>query len=284
MHSDGLPNEPKRSHLSSLHRTLSSLNGVLLSEPAQVHRAYALPVLDGSHFTTPRVFRSGLTACDSQSPLQQWSFTSSDALAYPPQTTRLFFADPVSNASFCLTFVDDKQPVSVQPCDEGSQPSSQMWLLQQGKGPGMNFTIASVASPAACVGLDLDSNGNFLSSALVLQSCDFFDSGLSVSWNLDTHSQRTLVSSSFAKTSCASSVDAANVTAFTYGSRDHSATFVVNRDSNSSAVFLWGGAQHNIAAAATLIFDADAALLFDSANVSLTPVTRRYTPVVGPDG
>ena len=131
MHSDGLPNEPKRSHLSTLHRTLASLNGVLLSQPAQVHRAYApvlpalqysnilrryaLPVLDGSQFTTPRVFRSGLTACDSQSALQQWSFSSSAALALPdPQTTRLFFTDPVSNASFCLTVDGDKQPVSVR--------------------------------------------------------------------------------------------------------------------------------------------------------------------------
>jgi hypothetical protein len=158
-----------------------------------------------------------------------------------------------------------------------------MFVLQQGKGPGMNFTVASVASPSACVGLDLDSNGNFLSSALVLQSCDFFDSGLAVSWNLDSHAQRTLISSSFAKSSCAAAIDAANVTAFTYGSGSHSATFVVNRDRNASAVVLLGSSKINVAAAATLIFDADGALLFDSANVSLAPVKRSYTPVVGPD-
>jgi hypothetical protein len=216
MHSDGLPNEPKRSHMADLHHTLASLNGIILSQPPQVHRAYALPVYDGKGYSTPRVFRSGLTSCDAQSRLQMWSYSNGISLSYPPQhTTQLFISDTPSNASFCLTVLDDKLPVSVMPCD-GSSPPSQSWLIAQGKGPGVNFTISSVAFPGLCIGLDLDSNDNFKSSALFLQSCDFFDSGLAVSWSFDAQSQPGQVSNSFAKLSCLSAIETANLTAFTY--------------------------------------------------------------------
>ena len=124
MHSDGLPNEPKRSHMSSLHHTLAALNGVLLSQQPQVHRAYALPVYDGKDFTTPRVFRSGLTSCDAQSALQMWSTSSSSSSSFPPQhPTQLFFVDTITKASFCLAISDAKLPVSVAPCDSTNPPS-----------------------------------------------------------------------------------------------------------------------------------------------------------------
>jgi hypothetical protein len=275
MHSDGLPNEPKRSHLSSLHRTLASLNGVLLSQPAQVHRAFALPVFDGQQFTTPRVFRSGLTACDWKSPLQLWSRSSAHVAAYPPQSSTLFLTDVLTNGSFCLTLSDDKQHVGVLPCD-ASRPPAQLWLVQQGKGPGMNVTISSVDSPGSCIGLDLDSNGNFLSSSLVLLSCDFFDSGLAVSWNFDLQSQLTEITSSISKSVCISAIETANVTAFTYGSHPDIATFVVNRNTDASAETLWGNTRYTVAAAATLILDSAGIVLFDSSNVSSAPIQRTY--------
>jgi hypothetical protein len=287
MHSDGLPNEPKRSHMSNLHHTLSALNGILLSHAPQVHRAHAVAVYDGQEFILPRHFRSGLTSCDSKSNPQLWSYSSSSSSslsAYPPQhATQLFFHDIASNASFCLSAADEKQPVGVAACDP-SGPPSQSWQIQQGKGPGMKFTIASVLNPSTCLALDLDSNGNFLSSSLLLLSCDFYDSGLSVSWNLDTQSQPTLISNSFAQSSCLSAIENATVTAFTYGSGSDTVSFIVNRDTNSSANVLWStGGRYTVAAAATIILDGAGAVLYDSSNVSAVPVERTYTPVVGSD-
>ena len=211
-----------------------------------------------------------------------WSYSSNSSFYsdYPPQqATPLFFSDvPVlSKGSFCLTVLDEKLPVSVTPCD-ASNPPSQSWHIQQGKGPGMSFTISSVAYPASCIGLDLDSNDNFLSSSLIMQSCDFFDSGLAVSWDVDTQAQPTQLRNSFSKSSCASAIDAANVTAFTYGSGSDSATFVVNRDSNASQLFMWNSAHYAVAASATLILDAGGVVLFDSANVSAAPAKRTYPP------
>ena len=95
----------------------------------------------------------------------------------------------------------------------------------------MHYTISSVAlNNTLCIGLDLDSNDSFRSSSLIMQSCDFFDSGLAVSWNVDAQSQPAQLVNSYAKTSCLSAIESANVTAFTYGSGRDSATFVVNRD------------------------------------------------------
>ncbi len=219
------------------------------------------------------MFRSGLTSCDWRSPLQQWSFSVDISL--PSNPTTIFFTDYITNGSFCLTLSDDKDHVTVLSCD-GSRPPAQLWLVQQGKGPGMGHTVTSVASPGLCAGLDLDSNGNFLSSGLVLMSCDFFDSGLAVSWNIDPQSQPSEISSSFAKTSCISAIETANVTAFTYGTGSDSATFIVNRDANASAVVLLHSKHYPIAAATTLILDSSGDVLFDSSNVSSTPVQRAY--------
>jgi len=244
VHSDGLPNEPKRSHLSNLHHTLSSLNHILLSHPPQVNRAYAIPVFDGDGYTTPRVFRSGLTICDEQNSLQLWSTNISSDLPYPLENaTRLFISDGVSNLSFCLTFSGMQQAVTVLLCD-ASSPPVQSWLIKRSTQPGMQYIISSVASPGACIGLDLDSNDNFVSSSLLMQSCDFYDSGLAVSWSLDPAARTPQLTNSFAKSSCLSAIETANVTAFTYGSGSDSATFVVNRDIGSSARFLWSGAHY----------------------------------------
>jgi hypothetical protein len=283
VHSDGLPNEPKRSHLSNLHHTLSSLNHILLSHPPQVNRAYAIPVFDGDGYSTPRVFRSGLTICDEQNNLQLWSTNISSDLPYPLENaTRLFISDGVSNLSFCLTFSGMQQAVTVLLCD-ASSPPVQSWLIKRSTQPGMQYIISSVASPGACIGLDLDSNGNFVSSSLLMQSCDFYDSGLAVSWSLDPAARTAQLTNSFAKSSCLSAIETANVTAFTYGSGSDSATFVVNRDIGSSARFLWSGAHYAVAPGATLILDSDGVVLFDSFNVSDTPIKRTYTPVVGSD-
>ena len=46
-HSDGLPNEPKRSHLQSLHFYLSSISDTLLSCPPQANKQFLLSVIGG---------------------------------------------------------------------------------------------------------------------------------------------------------------------------------------------------------------------------------------------
>jgi hypothetical protein len=42
LYSDGLSNEPKRSHLRKLHETLISINHILLSHERQLHHAISL--------------------------------------------------------------------------------------------------------------------------------------------------------------------------------------------------------------------------------------------------
>ena len=266
MHSDGLPNEPKRSHMSNLHNTLSSLNGVLLSHPPQLHRAYALPLYDGQKYFTPRVFRSGLTACDAHSALQTWTYDT-------PQQT-LAFHDAASSSTFCLSASSGAgQAVSVETCQPGD--TQQTWQLQQVQDDSV--TIHLLGSPDSCIGVDLDDSGALRSSQLLLLPCD--TSASAVSWkNSSAVNSYIQFAAALLPSSCASAIDAANVTAFTYGSGSSSATFIVNRDNNASAMVLWSGARYAVAAAATIIVDAAGVVLFDTSNVSAVPVKRTYSP------
>ena len=48
LHSDGLPNEPKRSHLKRLHQVLAMFSTILLSCPIQAHNPEKLHILNGT--------------------------------------------------------------------------------------------------------------------------------------------------------------------------------------------------------------------------------------------
>ena len=64
MYTDGTPNEPKRSHLVTLHQILATYNGVLLSEAIQINSS--VPVVD--------VVALNVAKCDPANPFQNITF------------------------------------------------------------------------------------------------------------------------------------------------------------------------------------------------------------------
>ena len=144
IHSDGLPNEPKKSHLARMHRALARMNDVLLAAPVQT-RASAVAVVPCPPPPTPRASAhgqpravcvngtagTGAVACDPADQRQRFRYTGA------ANTSGAIVQVSASGARLCVSGACATLPgagcvpLPLVPCKEGDAAQQWTWVVVQ---------------------------------------------------------------------------------------------------------------------------------------------------------